>query len=125
MRRREFITFLGGAAVACPLAPQAQQSTMPVVGILYGGTTDGMAPQVTAFRRTLSETGYIEGRNVTFDIECRARRRGDRIMRRREFMSLRDGSAAWPLAARAQQKRPRRVAAFLPIGEDDSGVQAV
>jgi putative ABC transport system substrate-binding protein len=50
-----------------PLAAHAQPAAIPVVGILYGGTTDGMAPQVTAMRRTLNEAGYIEGRNVTFE----------------------------------------------------------
>ena len=64
--RRDFIALLGGAA-AWPLTAQAQQTAIPVVGILYGGTTDGMAPQVTAMRRTLNEAGYIEGRNVTFE----------------------------------------------------------
>ena len=66
MRRREFITLFGGAAV-WPVAARAQQTAILMVGILYGGTTDGMAPQVTAFRRTLNEAGYIEGRNVTFE----------------------------------------------------------
>ena len=67
IRRREFMGTLGGAALALPLAAHAQQTAIPVVGILYSGTTDGMAPQVTAMRRTLNEAGYIEGRNVTFE----------------------------------------------------------
>jgi putative ABC transport system substrate-binding protein len=65
--RREFIALLGGTAAAWPLAARAQQPAMPVVGILYGGTTEGMAPQVTALRQTLNEAGYVEGRTVTFE----------------------------------------------------------
>jgi putative ABC transport system substrate-binding protein len=67
IRRREFITLLGGAAATCPLGARAQQPKMPVVGFLNGGTPEGYAPYVTGFRQGLNETGYVEGKNVTMD----------------------------------------------------------
>jgi putative tryptophan/tyrosine transport system substrate-binding protein len=67
MRRRVFIAGFAGAAVAFPLSGRAQQSALPVVGMVQGASADASTAYVAAFRKGLGETGYVEGQNVTVE----------------------------------------------------------
>jgi len=67
MRRRDFITLLGGAAVGWPTGAQAQQPAVPVIGYLESKGAAASAYQVEAFRKGLSEAGFVEGRNVAIE----------------------------------------------------------
>jgi hypothetical protein len=67
MRRREFITLLGGAAAAWPVVTRAQQAVMPIVGILGGHTSSEWTPFIAAFNLGLKEIGFDEGQNVRIE----------------------------------------------------------
>jgi putative tryptophan/tyrosine transport system substrate-binding protein len=109
MKRRDFITLIGGAAAACSVPARAQQQpAIPVIGFLdYGLPAPKNSPGLTAFRRGLSEAGYVEGRNVTFEFRwahaehSRLPELAADLVRRQAAVIVATGSPTAVLAAKA------------------------
>src|SRR5215475_7699961 len=107
MRRREFITLLGGAAAAWPLAARAQQPAMPVVGFLSTLSPQANAARLRVFRRALSELGFVEGRNLAIEFRFvegeydRLPAMAEELVRHPVAVLVAVGGEPSPLAARA------------------------
>jgi putative tryptophan/tyrosine transport system substrate-binding protein len=119
--RRQFISALGGAAVAWPIAARAQQSAMPVIGYLHGGSAASFAQQVTAYREGLRGAGYVEGQNVAIEYRWaeghfeNLRALADELVRRHVTVIAAFGG---DIVARAAMKSTSAIPIVFLVGQD-------
>ena len=121
MRRRDFITLLGGAAASWPIATRAQQPSMPVLGYLDIGTPSGAAYDVAALREGLGQAGYIEGRNLAIEFRFAHQNGSDlpqlatELVRRQVALIVVSGG---PSAVRAAKAATSTIPIVFVIGAD-------
>jgi putative tryptophan/tyrosine transport system substrate-binding protein len=107
MRRREFITLVGGAAINCPMVARAQQRAVPLIGYLSAASPEPSAQTVAAFRKGLSEMGYVEGQNIAVEYRwassdiARLPELATDLISRRVALIVAPGSVQAALAAKA------------------------
>lgn len=120
MQRRKFITLLGSAAVTWPLAALAQQPRIPVIGVLNGGSAEGISHLVEAFRQGLKETGFTEGQNLAVQYRW-ANGQYDRLpelaadLVRRQVAVL---AVSTPVAALAAKQATTSIPIVFALGSD-------